>query len=373
MKKILYIILTAVAALLPGIREAVAQVKLAPGVEMDRDVHDFGDLILGSGPVNCTFTLSNNSDKPVAIYNVVSSCGCTDVVWTKEPVKPGEQARISATYSNNEAPVPFDKNLTVYLSCSKKPVILKLRGVCHSRPLSLAEIYSHRFGDLGFRSLDVKCGNILQGESRSGEFKMANLGTSPVRVRFADLSDGLEIRTEESVIEPGAEVSVTYTISSSRSRWGGNSYYATPVVDGRSSFELGGLPDGAKAGKLRITAFTTDNFSSLTDEQKSRGPRPVFKTSTFSFGKMKAGETIHAEFSFTNEGEECFCVYRCETDALRYSHGRIEPVRSGEDGSVRVHVDSSMMPKGETLVTVKLTTNSPLRPVINLFITGYLE
>lgn len=373
MKNIPYIIYATALVLLLASPKANAQVKIAQGVELDKDVHDFGDIILGSGAVSCTFTLTNNSDKPVAIYNVVSSCGCTDVNWTKEPVKPGAKAKISATYSNNEAPVPFDKNLTVYLSCSKKPLILKLRGVSHARALSLSEIYSCQFGNLGLRSLDIKCGNILQGESRSGEFKIANVGTTPLKVEFRDLSEGLTMDAQEYSLAPGAEQSVSYTIRSSRSRWGGNSYFATPVVDGKTSFELGGLPDGTKAGKIRINAFTTDNFTSMTEAQKANGPRPVFKTSTFSFGRAKAGSTIHAEFNFTNEGEECFCVYRCETDALKYSHGRIEPVCSGEKGSVRVHVDTSMMPKGETLVTVKLTTNSPLRPVINLFITGYLE
>ena len=118
MKNIPYIIYAATLVLLLACPKSSAQVKIASGVEMDKDVHDFGDIILGSGAVSCTFTLTNNSEKPVAIYNVVSSCGCTDVAWTKEPVKPGAKAKISATYSNNEAPVPFDKNLTVYLSCS---------------------------------------------------------------------------------------------------------------------------------------------------------------------------------------------------------------------------------------------------------------
>ena len=363
----------AALALLLGCPKTSAQVKIAAGVELDKDVHDFGDITLGSGAVSCTFYVTNNSDKPLAIYNVVSSCGCTDVNWTKEPVKPGQKAKISATYSNNEAPVPFDKNLTVYLSCSKKPLILKLRGVCHAKELSLNEIYSTQFGDLGFRSLDIKCGNILQGERRSGTFKLANLGQKALSLDFHDLSEGLEIEGLPCTITAGSETSISYTISSSRKRWGGNTYFATPVVNGRTFYELSGLPAGSKAGKLRISAFTTDNFTALTDAQKSKGPRPVFKTSTYSFGKMKAGSTIHAEFTFTNEGSECFCVYRCETDALKYSHGRIEPVCSGESGSIRVHVDTSMMPKGETLVTVKLTTNSPLRPVINLFITGYLE
>jgi hypothetical protein len=31
------------------------------------------------------------------------------------------------------------------------------------------------------------------------------------------------------------------------------------------------------------------------------------------------------------------------------------------------------MPKGEVLAIVNLTTNSPLRPIVNLFITGWIE
>lgn len=352
---------------------ASAQVKIADKVVFDKDVHDFGDLTLGSGAVKCSFTLSNGSDAPVAIYNVVSSCGCTDVNWTKEPIKSGAKGVITATYSNNEAPVPFDKNLTVYLSCSKRPVILKLRGVCHEKPLSMSEIYTERFGDLGFRSLDIQGGKLLQGESRSGSFKIANLGSSAIEIGFKDLSEGLDMDMASRKLQAGKEAEVKFTVHSSRKKWGGNCYYATPVVDGKSSFELKGLPADSKAGKLRIHAFTTENFSSLSDARKAKGPRPVFESSSFSFGKQKAGSMIHAEFRFRNDGEECFCVYRCETDALKYSHGTIEPVCPGQEGSVRVHVDSSMMPKGETLIMVKLTTNSPLRPVINLFITGYLE
>ena len=78
-----------------------AQVKLGEGLEADKTVHNFGDIKLDSGPVSCTFTLTNTSDKPIVIYQVVSSCGCTDVEWTKEPILPGKKGKISATYSND--------------------------------------------------------------------------------------------------------------------------------------------------------------------------------------------------------------------------------------------------------------------------------
>lgn len=125
---------------------AEAQVKVSRNIELNSDIHDFGDILLGSGPVSCSFSVKNVGKEPVAIYSVVSSCGCTDVEWTKAPIKPGETGKISVTYSNNEAPLPFDKNLTAYFSDSKKPVILRLRGVCHEKKLSQAELFPKRFG-----------------------------------------------------------------------------------------------------------------------------------------------------------------------------------------------------------------------------------
>ena len=82
-----------------------AQVKLSETLEVDKTVHNFGDIIHKSGPVSCSFTLKNTGEKPVVIYNVVTTCGCTDVDWTKEPIRPGQSGKISVTYSNDEGGV----------------------------------------------------------------------------------------------------------------------------------------------------------------------------------------------------------------------------------------------------------------------------
>ena len=60
---------------------------------------------------------------------MVSSCGCTGAEWTRESIAPGESGEVSATYTNDEGPYPFDKILTVYTSAQKKPVLLHLKGV----------------------------------------------------------------------------------------------------------------------------------------------------------------------------------------------------------------------------------------------------
>ena len=46
------------AALISG-QAASAQEKIGEGLEIDKTVHNFGDILLGSGPVSCTFTVKN--------------------------------------------------------------------------------------------------------------------------------------------------------------------------------------------------------------------------------------------------------------------------------------------------------------------------
>ena len=139
---------------------AMAQHSVGDGLEFDKMVHNFGEIMHKSGPVSCTFTLKNTSSKPAVIYNVVSTCGCTDVKWTKEPIRPGQSGTVSVTYSNDEGAYPFDKNLTVYLSDVKKPVILKVRGVSIEKKRPVAELYPVHYGALGLKESLIKGGNL---------------------------------------------------------------------------------------------------------------------------------------------------------------------------------------------------------------------
>ncbi len=363
MKKHLIII----AMLLAGVLTAQAQVKLDGGIEFDKTVHNFGDILLDSGPVTCTFTLSNNGAKPAVIYNVVTTCGCTDTEWTREPIRPGKKGEIKVTYSNNEGPYPFDKNITVYLSESKKPIILKVRGISNEKPRPLSELYPVRYGDLGLKEATLKCGNLEQGESKTESVMVANLSTAPMTLTFKDADPQLTLKVSQNPIPAGATAELTFTVKADRKIWGKNTYKATPLINGKSYKNNDG------DSTIEVSAFTKENFSAMTDEQKQKGPMPRFETSTFNFGKAKIGDEIHATFTFKNEGKTDFCVYKVDADACCYSHSDIPVCAPGKTVSFRVHLDTKDMKKGESLTIVTLTTNSPTRPIVNLFIAGTLE
>lgn len=342
---------------------AAGQEKIGSGLEVDKIVHNFGEIQLKSGPVSCTFTITNTSDKPAVIYNVISSCGCTDVQWTREPVMPGKKGTISVTYSNDEGPYPFDKTLTVYLSDVKKPVLLKVRGVCVEQPRPLEESYPVTFGPLAMKTTSFLCGNIEQGEKKSEAAMVANLSDKPIEVTFTEVSDNLDISVHPNPIPARSTAEMSFSVTSSRKLWGKNIYDATPAINGKTYGEK----------SIEISAFTKENFDNMSEEEKSLGPRPMFKESTFQAGKIKKGDIVHAKFTFENAGKKPFGVYRVNIDSPKWAHGRIPPTKPGEWTTFTVDIDTSDMPEGEMLTIVTLTTNSPLRPIVNLFITGWIE
>ena len=360
------IFLTFAAACI-GTAHLSAQEKIGGSLEMDKVTHNFGDIIHKSGPVSCTFTLYNKGSKPAVIYNVISSCGCTDVEWTREPIRPGGKGTISVTYSNDEGAYPFDKTLTTYISDIQKPVLLKVRGISIEKSKPLKELYPLTYGPLGLRESLIKCGNLEQGMSKSEAVLVANTSDRPIEVSFKDTDPHLTISVSPNPIPAQSTAEMRFSVKADRSIWGKQTYYATPVINGKTHNNAEGK------NTIGIWAFTKENFSGLTQDQKADGPRPKFTESTYSFGKIKRGETVHATYTFKNEGKECFCVYRVNTDARKWSHSTIPSAMPGEEVTFRVHLDTEGLPHGEHLTIVTLTTNSPLRPIVNLFIAGYIE
>ena len=336
-------------------------VKIGDVLELDKTVHDFGDFLVSAGPQKCTFTIKNISSEPISILEVITSCGCTDAEWTREAIGPGQKGTISSTYKNEDGPIPFDKTLTVYLSNPKKPLLLRLRGVVHEKPVSLDEAFSaYRVGPFGMKGDTFKVGNMEQGESRSDQTPVANLGGAPITVSFRDVSKDLSLSLSENPIPPGKVATLTYTVRSDREKWGRNEYYATPVV-------------GGKAGKkLTFWAITKENFASWTEEQKDAASKPIFDESTYSFGVIKQGVPVEAKFEFTNKGKSPFKCYKADSD-FPVNISPIPELGPGETGSFTVSFETTNMQKGEVTVLISLTTNSPLRPIINLFVVGDLK
>ena len=98
---------------------------LAPLMNLETDVHDFGQIKQGE-PVTATFKFVNAGALPLIITNAKGSCGCTVPSYTKEPIAPDAEGEILATYNAANKGV-FTKTVTITTNEGQSRV-LRIKG-----------------------------------------------------------------------------------------------------------------------------------------------------------------------------------------------------------------------------------------------------
>ena len=77
-----------------------------------------------------SFVLTNTGKGLLVIQDIVTSCGCTKVEYSKEPVRPGETLEVKVIYEAEKAGY-FRKIVTVYSNAEDSPLRLTVKGTAH--------------------------------------------------------------------------------------------------------------------------------------------------------------------------------------------------------------------------------------------------
>ena len=74
-----------------------------------------------------SFVLTNTGSNLLVIQDIITSCGCTKVEYSKEPARPGVTCEVKVSYEAEELG-HFKKTITIYCNVAKSPLRLTLEG-----------------------------------------------------------------------------------------------------------------------------------------------------------------------------------------------------------------------------------------------------
>ena len=74
-----------------------------------------------------SFVLTNTGGGLLVIQDIITSCGCTKVEYSKEPVRPGGTLEVKVIYEAEQAE-HFNKTVTVYCNTKDSPLRLAVKG-----------------------------------------------------------------------------------------------------------------------------------------------------------------------------------------------------------------------------------------------------
>ena len=102
------------------------QVVNSTSMSVNQTVLDFGSFPQ-SEKQEKSFVLTNTGGGLLVIQDIITSCGCTKVEYSKEPVRPGGTLEVKVIYEAEQAE-HFNKTVTVYCNAENSPLRLTVKG-----------------------------------------------------------------------------------------------------------------------------------------------------------------------------------------------------------------------------------------------------
>lgn len=146
--------------LLKGDNDKLMASSKKTDIEFSDNEIDLGTIKQGV-PKTISIPFTNTGDHPLVIYNVETSCGCTEVQWPEKPVRPQKHAEISVSY-DAKLPGRFIKTITIYGNFKDGSKRIQIKG----------EVNINKHANLAPRIRDIKF-NKPSGFPHLGELKGA--------------------------------------------------------------------------------------------------------------------------------------------------------------------------------------------------------
>ena len=324
--------------------------------------HDFGKIQEADGPVTFNFQFTNTGSTPLLIKQVQASCGCTSPSWSKEPVLPGKQGFVSATYNPKSRPGPFNKTVTVTSNAATPTAVLTIRGDVIPKPLTLEDEYRYNMGNkIRLKTNHMSFARVVKDGKGSQQVEIVNISDKPVKVDFARVPSHLKISAEPEVLQPGEKGVIDGTYDASlKDAWGFVVDRVDVLLDGQSN----------PSNRLTVSATIEEDFSALTPEQRANAPAISFDNNTFDFSEINQGQKVEHVFTIMNNGKSDLYIRSVKASCgCTAANPAKEMIPAGQSTTMKVVFDSRGK-VGKQNKTITIISNDPKHPRTILWVKG---
>ena len=111
----------------PVTAEGINKSINTPVIKFEKTEHDFGKILQGE-QVSYTFKFKNVGNAPLIITSIEKTCGCTSPEYSSQPIKPGENGKITITYDSKGHKGFQNKRLIVKANTNPSETILRIKA-----------------------------------------------------------------------------------------------------------------------------------------------------------------------------------------------------------------------------------------------------
>lgn len=266
----------------------------AQKITTQHEVVDCGQVVFNK-PVTAEFVLKNDGLKPLAINNVLKSCGCTEVDYPKTSIAAGESFVIKAVYDAKQMGT-FTKQVCLYTNADEEPFILSMRGKVVGSVVDFAGSYDEMLG-------------VIKSDAQGVEFDDVNRGDRPVqRIHIFNPTDELlepvvmhlppylHAFVSPSKVAPRHSAEISFVLDSKKLR---------DLGLNQTSVYLGERPGDkiAPEKEIVVSAVLLPGFDNMTPAKKVLAPKIEMSATDLNLGSFNGKKKLKGEILITNKGK----------------------------------------------------------------------
>jgi hypothetical protein len=322
-------------------------------VTFEKNVHDFGTIKEEQGKADYSFTFKNTGTAPVVIKEVKASCGCTTPYWTKEPVAPGGEGIVTASYSTMNRPGVFSKTLTVTTDAGSQ--VLTIKGDVTPKVRTVADDYPYKIGALRTKFRSFNLGKVTTEKPVTMDFEMYNESDEVLSFLPAEfvVPAHIQIVVAPGDIQPKSFGQLKITYDPNLKKLLG---YQSDKITLKTTEATEAVKD------LYVVATLEEYFPPMTEEELAKAPKLVLSKKEHDFGNIKDGDKVETVFELTNGGKTLLNIREargnCGCTVGRLAKNDLAP---GETIQMTVSFDSKGR-KGKQFKNVTIFSNDPTSP-----------
>jgi hypothetical protein len=336
-------------------------------IQFDSKVHDFGQIYEDDKTATCTFTFKNAGDSPLIIHRAVASCGCTTPEFTKEPLPPGAAGTVKVTYNTVGRPNAFHKTITIYSNDPKAPtVILSIKGNVIPSVSNPELSYPKNMGGLRLNKTQLSILDARIGSIRTETINVVNTDSKEVKLSFRKVPVHIRVVASNAILKPKESGTISVTYLSAEAKDYGRKEDVFYLV-------LNNDVKGSEKNNINVSAYITEDFSTLSDEQKQHAPAATISENRINFGKMGQKERKVQYFTLTNTGKSPLFIRKIvpEYDGLKIIPEK-SVIPAGKTIKMKVDFNAATF-KGNVVQRATIFTNDPKNSIARIFVTAQVD
>ena len=328
-------------------------------ISMNEKDHNFGVIGDKDGSASFDFILTNNSDAPVVITNVTTSCGCTTPRWTREPIEKGKTGSITVSY-NASGKGPFSKSITVTTN-QTSPIYLTIRGEVVSsevlaKRLHPEQEYPVAIGNYLLKTKELSFNRVSLNEKKTISLEVFNNSDKPITQKIFKLPKYITVDFDPVIIpaKTAAKVDVNLEVQDPNLYGDLSGEVILLINEDRQSFTY--------------SATVAEDFSKWTTTQKANAGKINVSASEIKFDNSSSGNSRVLKISNSGKSDLNIHSIKGSDPSITVSKSSLV-VTPGEIAEIKVKVDNKKIQSNSSSSLV-IITDDPNTPVYKIALTA---